>query len=121
MSKPIRVKPSFYTYCFEVLKTIAKKYGYNLVIHGSMNRDMDLILIPWVENVGNIDDLIKEFVDYLGAKMMPLTEKQMNCFPHGRTSRILNMARSGYDKNGKYFEDRLYYIDISIMPIKDAK
>ena len=78
---------------------------------------MDLILIPWIEKVGNIDDLINDFADYLGAKILTLTEKQMNCFPHGRTSRILNMARNGYDKNGKYFEDKLYYVDISIMSV----
>ncbi len=43
MSKPIHVKPQFYTYAFLPLKEIALRYGYNLVIHGSMNRDMDLI------------------------------------------------------------------------------
>ena len=47
--KPTHAKPSYYAIMFEPLKKIAIKYGYNLVLHGSLNRDMDLIAIPWIE------------------------------------------------------------------------
>ena len=50
MSKPLHAKPNIYAYYFEALKAIAKEYGYNLVVHGSMNRDLDLIAIPWVND-----------------------------------------------------------------------
>jgi hypothetical protein len=113
--KQIHVKPNFYTYCFEELKIIAKNYGYNLVVHGSMNRDMDLIAIPWIKDVGNVDEMIKEFAEYLDAEIMPLTETEKKCFPHGRESRILNMMRS-FTPFGNYTEDKQYYVDISIMP-----
>ena len=49
-SKPTHVKPSFYAFIYEQIKEIAKDYGYNLVLHGSMNRDLDLIAIPWIDN-----------------------------------------------------------------------
>lgn len=116
--KKVHVKPNFYTYCFEELKNIAKAYGYNLVIHGSLNRDMDLIAIPWVETVGNVDKMIKHFSEYLGANIMPLTEDQKKCFPHGRESRILEMCRRKFDNGiGAFGDDKQYYLDISIMPI----
>jgi hypothetical protein len=50
MEKPIHVKPNFYSYCYESLKDIAKNHGYNLLIHGSMNRDLDLIAVAWVND-----------------------------------------------------------------------
>jgi len=43
MEKPIHVKPSFYSYLFQPLKEIALKYGYNLVLHGSLNRDFSVM------------------------------------------------------------------------------
>ena len=45
--KPIHAKPSLFAFYFEVIKEIGLKYGYNIVLHGSMNRDLDLIAIPW--------------------------------------------------------------------------
>jgi len=117
MDKSIHVKPSFYTYCFEELKIIAKRYGYNLVIHGSMNRDMDLIAIPWNVLFGTVDSMIEEFADYLHASIMPLTEKQKYCFPHGRYSYILEMRRSFPIFGDKEWEqDKQWYLDISVIP-----
>ena len=47
MSKPKHIKPGLYAIYFENLKDIACEYGFNLVVHGSLNRDLDLIAIPW--------------------------------------------------------------------------
>ena len=116
MEKPIHVKPNFYSYCFEELKIIAKRNGYNLVVHGSMNRDLDLIAIPWEDHISDVDDMIKEFAEYLDAEIMPLSEDQRKCFPHGRESRVLNMMRS-FTPFGNFTEDKQYYLDISIIPV----
>ena len=114
--KLTHVKPNFYTYCFEELKIIAKRYGYNLVIHGSMNRDMDLIAIPWAEYLfGTVDSMIQEFAEYLDGHIMQMTEKQKYCFPHGRYSYVIEMRRSK-DYFGNWTEDKQYYLDISIIP-----
>ena len=45
MEKPIKVKPMFYSVILEPLKILALEFGYNLVVNGSLNRDLDLILI----------------------------------------------------------------------------
>lgn len=117
MTKPIHVKPSLYAYYFYELKAIAKKYGYNLSLHGSLNRDLDLIAIPWLQEVGNYEEMIHEFASLLGGCVMVQTEAQRHCFPHGRLSYIINLNR-GENSEG---EDLMYYLDISVIPpIKGA-
>ena len=110
--KSIKVKPAFYALSYHNLKTIAQNCGYNLVLHGSLNRDMDLIAIPWVEAVTHVDTMIKLFADYLGGSIMEQSEKSKYCFPHGRMSYIINLNRTR-DKDGN---DKQYYLDISVMP-----
>lgn len=112
--KPIHVKPSLYAYYLEPLKIIAKEYGYNLVVHGSMSRDLDLIAIPWEEEVGNVDKMIQQFCDILGGVIFTnrtdthivKTEK-----PHGRIVYVININRGEYKGH-----DPEYYLDISVMP-----
>lgn len=127
--KPIHAKPSLYAYYFESLKIIAKEYGYNLVIHGSMARDLDLIAIPWVEEAKPQLELVKAMADCLGGEvMLKQIEGQPNPYvstlPAGRVNYIIDLNRGGYkrDDNGDIAEpleftpDPEYYIDISITP-----
>lgn len=130
-TKPIHAKPSYYAIMFEPLKEIALKYGYNLVLHGSLNRDMDLIAIPWNETVGVVDEMMNEFCEYVGGEILLwnqhrnedgeivgdlFTEK-----PHGRKAYVIDIYRGGY-LNGGGFQDMTYhkdpqtYMDISVMP-----
>lgn len=115
MSKPIHAKPSLYAYYFESLKGIALKYGYNLVLHGSLNRDLDLIAIPWQKEIGSHDEMIQEFADHLGGRIMILSKEQKHCFPHGRMSYVINLNRGELLDSGDY-HDPQYYIDISVIP-----
>jgi hypothetical protein len=111
--KPIHAKPSLYAFYFESLKGIALKYGYNLVLHGSLNRDLDLIAIPWQQELGFAGEMIDEFAEQLGGEVMHQSEEQLNCFPHGRQSYVVNINRAGKWNN---YEDAQYYIDISVIP-----
>ncbi|WP_034256698.1 hypothetical protein [Adhaeribacter aquaticus] len=111
--KPIHAKPSLYAYYFEVLKKIALKYGYNLVLHGSLNRDLDLIAIPWEKDLGDCDVMINEFAEHLGGEVMQQSEASKHCFPHGRMSYVVNLNRSGKWNN---YQDAQYYLDISVIP-----
>ncbi len=47
------------------LANIAKSHGYALAVHGSVNRDFDLIAVPWVEEPAPpqmlIDEICKQF------------------------------------------------------------
>ena len=120
--KPIHVKPNFYSYCFEPLKIIAHKYGYNLVIHGSLNRDMDLIACPWQEVVLDFELMIHEFAEYLGGYVMHQAAENKAEFlaKYHRHNRVINMnripkkiIRDGYESNS----DEQFYLDITIMPL----
>jgi hypothetical protein len=110
--KPTHAKPSLYAYYFQSLKEIAKEFGYNLVLHGSLNRDLDLIAIPWVEELGDMDKMIHEFAEHLGGNVMIMSEAQKHCFPHGRVSYVINLNRGEFTDN-----DQQYYLDISVTPL----
>lgn len=68
--KPIHVKPAFYTFCFQVLKKIAQDHGYNLLLHGSINRDLDLVIIPWSKEISDIDLVISKIANSIGGKVL---------------------------------------------------
>jgi hypothetical protein len=115
LTKPIHVKPSLYAYYFYDLKEIAAKYGYNLVLHGSLARDLDLIAIPWKGELGDVDTMIQEFADKLGGVILEDSPERIKAFMntyHGRKPYIINLNRSWSDKG----HDALYYIDISVTP-----
>ena len=115
--KPIYVKPMFFSVILEPLKTIAREFGYNLLLHGSINRDMDLILIPWIDNCNTSDETVEAFAKYLQGTIEinsvkgELSREMIN--GAGRRSYIINL-----DRGGKFnaWLDREYYLDISVTP-----
>lgn len=116
MSKPVHIKPAMYAYYFIHLKEIAIQYGYNLVIHGSMNRDLDLIAIPWINNCKEEFDMINAFSMYLNGTTSDQKENFLySVLPGGRHSYVININRGGYNKE-KFVEDPQYYVDISVTP-----
>lgn len=127
-NKPIKAKPSYYAIMFEPLKEIATKYGYNLVLHGSLNRDMDLIAIPWVEELGDVKIMLNEFCNYVGGELLTwpeykdgkTIEREYTQMAHGRRAYIIDIYRGGYLNGGgfqemSYHQDPQTYIDLSII------
>lgn len=116
--KPIKAKPHFYSVCLESLQKIARDMGYNLIIHGSMNRDMDLVAIPWIDNPKSHAELLQSFCEYLGVPYLTNTNNEpchFSILPGGRSSYIINLNRGGSKYNG--YLDEQYYLDISITPL----
>lgn len=127
--KPIHAKPAYYAIMFEPMKVIALKYGYNLVLHGSLNRDMDLIAIPWVEELGSVEEMIDEFCVYVGGKVCLFNRREAGDGsivgdrftekPHGRIAYVINIFRGGYVNgcgfNNLYIKDPQTYMDISVI------
>ena len=125
-TKKVHAKAGLYAMYFEMLKHIAEHYGYALMVHGSMNRDLDLVAIPWVEtsHKGALKGMLFEMQEYLTGKKT--TDKDGNPIiyndkPHGRMTHTISLNRG--DRGGEWvrFKDAEYYIDISIMPIKEKK
>jgi hypothetical protein len=127
MNKPIHAKPSLYAHYFFDLKEIALKYGYNLVLHGSLNRDLDLVAIPWQETIGSHDEMIEEFIACVGGDLMFANGVDRSHAPdqkwdkynvthHGRMQYVINLNRE-CKKVGEEWKDPQYYIDISVIPV----
>lgn len=107
---------------YEDLKIIAKQHGYNLVLHGSLHRDLDLIAIPWVNDPKPEIEMIWAFDEYLtGRHSVSSTGDNASCYMHS----ILPGCRSSYviclnrgDKKGEWSGyDSEYYLDISVTPL----
>lgn len=113
-------KPGLYAMFYEYLKDIAKEYGYNLVIHGSLNRDLDLIAIPWEDRCCFTKEqlMIKEFQEYLTGIKTTKSDGEVHytILPGGRHSYVIELNRG--DKHGEWvrYEDCEYYLDISVTP-----
>ncbi len=122
--KPIHAKPSLYAFYFESLKVIADKYGYNLLLHGSMNRDLDLVAVAWIDNPKDEFKMIQEFSMHLtGVKSDDKTDYLFSVLPGGRNGYVININRSiKYKFNNMVtelidHEDPQYYLDVSVVPI----
>lgn len=114
--KPVHAKPSLYAFYFERLKVIAQDYGYNLVLHGSMNRDLDLIAIPWGETIRDYRAMLLDFSLVLGGSILNESDEDRKRFRekfHGRECWIINLNRGSKETD---YLDPQYYIDISIIP-----
>lgn len=110
--KPIHVKPSLYANYFFILKEIAFRYGYNLVLHGSLTRDMDLIAIPWIHKIKPAEKMVRAMAKALGGTVQTDGKKiRASKMPHGRIAYIIDLARLD-----KQYYDRQYYLDISVTP-----
>jgi len=119
MNKPINVKPGLYCIFYEQLKLIAKEYGYNLLINGSINRDLDLVAVPWVDNPKDEQLMIIEFQKYLTGKVIKNDKGVIpySLLPGNRHAYTIDLNRG--DRHGEWirFEDREYYLDISVVTI----
>ena len=82
MPKP---KPSFapvYAAMYPELAAIARKHGYALAVHGSLQRDFDLICIPWVDEPASPDAVMDEIRQSYAE--VDVIDKDGVLKPHGR-------------------------------------
>lgn len=101
-----------YVVLFTGLSDVARKHGYALTAHGSMQTDMDVVAIPWTDEAVSAEELVEKYLDYLKVFSM-LVEGEVKVFgpeqkPHGRIAWMLSL---GYGAQ----------LDISIMPRASAE
>lgn len=115
LKKPIKAKPVFYACYYEPLKEIAQNMGYNLLINGSLNRDMDLVAIAWVDMPRPMLDVVVAFDKYLrGVYFSEESSYKYSVLPGGRHSFVIDLNRGGKWNN---YLDEQWYIDISFTPL----
>lgn len=113
MTKPIKAKPAFYALCYVKLQAIARQMGYNLLLHGSMDRDMDLICVAWIDNPRPHIEVLDAFSDYLGVHKEFQGQYLLKMLPANRSSYVININRGGIFNQ---FYDEQMYLDISFTP-----
>ncbi len=97
----------WYAIVFKDFERIAWRHGYAIAIHGSMQRDLDLVAIPWVEDADPKEKLIESLRKYIGGKNVDCKIGQPIEKPHGRLAYAITIGFSGN-----------MYVDFSIMPME---
>lgn len=81
------------------IRALAKEVGYALGVHGSLERDLDLIAAPWTEAAVSAQELAEHIARGIGGRIM-----DPNAKPLGRWA--CNIAMDGWFK----------LIDLSVAP-----
>jgi hypothetical protein len=112
--KPTECKAATFAWMIPHLTTVARIYGYAIGLHGSMNRDLDLIAVPWTESAAPAETLVEAIRDAVDGSIRNDPPTQGNKYdqqvsnpndkPHGRRAWSI------------YFSGRRFYIDLSVMP-----
>lgn len=56
--KPVaNLMPAMYSHRLHDIQTYARECGYAIAVHGSMQRDLDLIAVPWTEQACSAAEL----------------------------------------------------------------
>jgi hypothetical protein len=84
------------------VREIAHDMGYAVGVHGSEERDIDLIAVPWVEDAASSDDLRIALIYDLPAVYLDAAKK-----PHGRIGYVLAVED---ERN----------LDLSVMPLRPS-
>lgn len=97
---------------YPALREVARRHGYALAVHGSLERDLDYVAVPWVEKLSTPFDLVRDIAIVVEAVMgwmmwgdgtsifCPVTK------PHGRLGWVLVLGAT--------------YIDLSVMTLKET-
>lgn len=109
--------PAWFSIYYQGLERVAQRFGWCLTIHGSMQRDLDLVLLPWTDDAEpetKVLEAVEKFIKG-GPYYKKSTKNSIGLHatekPHGRKAYIIYIGHSNY------------YLDISVFPriIEDKK
>ena len=105
-----------YAEILPALRLMARGHGYALAVHGSGERDLDLIAVPWVENADDAETLVETLRESVSGVIanssQPETLYEPVLKPHGRRAWTILLHPAHYDDPINLF------IDLSVMPLK---
>lgn len=91
--------PVMYANYYGILLEVARECGYALAVHGSLNRDLDLIAVPWIKDCKTPDELLHRICAVLGSAIRPDGRPSYNEYeekPHGRVAFAILTNGGGY-------------------------
>ncbi|ALC13844.1 hypothetical protein [Sphingopyxis sp. 113P3] len=95
------------------MRRTAKDVGYAITVHGSLNRDIDMVAVPWVEHgVADPDELVRRLVGAIsGVTGRCYARDEWTEKPQGRVAKTL-MVWCGENTG---------MLDLSVMPTIPGK
>jgi hypothetical protein len=120
---PILAAREYYERLIVPLRRVALRHGYALAVHGSLARDIDLIAVPWREDVSDAHTLaeaIRAEAEDVSGKMAfwvndpnadpyDYTRRNPEPKPHGRLGWSIHLGGTGT------------YIDLSVIAAMKEK
>lgn len=94
-------KEKFYQRLIPRFQRKGREHGYNLVVHGSVKRDLDMVAIPWEEEASDRDVLVEAI---RGMCHGHISIDSPTYKPHGRVSYAIHLHH------------RDAYLDLSVVP-----
>lgn len=96
-----KVRPIAYVCHLPRITALAREYGYAIAVHGSLQRDLDLIAVPWSEVAVDAETIVIEIAKMVGGFILDSEDATKK--PHGRLAWKIHMGAG-------------LYIDLSVMP-----
>lgn len=94
-------------YCvlFPRIIEAARAFGYAIAVHGTLQRDLDLVAIPWTDEAVDAEALVKAVIEACGGYLADWRKdtEDPTSKPHGRLAWSIHI-------------DPHAYIDLSVMP-----
>lgn len=98
--KPAASYAPMYCALYPELAALVRKHGYALAVHGSLQRDMDLICVPWVAAPSEPADVVAAITEQFAIRHIGEPEIK----EHGREAWTISV---GFGE---------CFIDLSFMP-----
>lgn len=90
------------------LRAAAWLQGYCLATHGTMSRDLDCLLVPWIDNAAPAEHLVDALAEAAGGGVWRPYAPTVK--PHGRLAFTIIILGVKGDSQG------LPFLDVSVMP-----
>lgn len=99
--------PAYITGIYPQLAIRAKELGYALTLHGSIQRDLDVVAVPWIKESVDPIVLVTELCKIFDVNVNhPLNKPEIK--PHGRLAYSIPLWWGAY-------------IDLSVIPPREIK
>ena len=92
-----------YARAYTKIRCIAWSHGYAACLHGSFSRDLDVILVPWTEQVTDPLPIVRSIADVCDLRILDINPGEK---PHGRKAWTLMFPGMGDPR----------WVDLSVMP-----
>lgn len=88
-------KRAFYAIILPDMRAAARRVGWALAVHGSEERDLDLVAVPWVKGAVPAEELVR-VVEIAAVGAGRLGRREVVSKPYGRRGYVIHVGRTAY-------------------------